>query len=454
MGAAPPALMPIAPPPTPRQLLHRVLALSAPTTALSLLQVFVQLAETILASRQGTAALAGWAVLLPFNMLMQQMSTGAMGGGVVSAVAQALGGGRRDDAASLVTHALIIATSFGLLFAIGVPLVAPVLVGAVAGADSVPQSVGYAWAVFGVGALASWWSNTLASVLRGGGQHGVVARVLSAASLATPPLAWALAEGAGLGLAGIGLAFALLSWASAWVMAVLVRAGRAGFMPRWALRPSWALFERILRVGAVASFLALLGNLASMLVTAQLRHYGPAMVAAYGVAARLEFLVVPVSFGVGSALTALVGRAVGQGDWPLARRTAWMGGGLSFIVTGVLGLAVALWPLTFAGWFTGDAQVAILAASALRYTGLAFGGFGLGMAMYFASLGAARMAAPLAGGFARLGVAVGGGWLLADVAGLGADGNFIAVGLALVSYGVINAAGVRAGVWRAREKPA
>ena len=63
-------------------------------------------------------------------------------------------------------------------------------------------------------------------------------------------------------------------------------------------------------------------------------------------------------------------------------------------------LAVALWPLTFAGWFTGDARVAALAASALRYTGYAFGGFGLGMAMYFAALGAGRMGAPVLSGFA------------------------------------------------------
>lgn len=436
--------------PTARDLLSRIAALAAPTAVLSLLQVGVQLAETVLASRQGRAALAAWAVLLPFNLLMQQMSTGAMGGGVVSAVARALGAGRRDEAAALVTHALIIASLFGLLFALCVPLGAPALLGAVAGPESVAQGVSYALAVFGVGGLASWWGNTLASVLRGGGQHGLVARVLVITSLATPALAWALAEGVGLGLAGIGLAFALMSWASALVMAVLVRRGAAGFMPRWRLRPSWTMFSRILAVGAIASALALLANLSTLLVTAQLRHFGPAMVAAYGVAARLEFLVVPVSFGVGSALTALVGRTVGEGDWPTARRIAWLGGLLSLAVTGALGLGVALWPLHFAGWFTTDAEVAKLAASALGYTGLAFGGFGMGMAMYFASLGAGRMGAPVAGGIARLSVAVLGGWLLADVAGLGARGNFMAVALALVAYGVINAAGVRAPAWSAR----
>ncbi len=70
--------------------------------------------------------------------------------------------------------------------------------------------------------------------------------------------------------------------------------------------------------------------------------------------------------------------------WALAEPA---GLGLAGIGLGgaVLSWAVALWPLTFAGWFTGDAPVATLAASALRFTGFAFGGFGLGMAMYFAA---------------------------------------------------------------------
>ena len=73
---------------------------------------------------------------------------------------------------------------------------------------------------------------------------------------------------------------------------------------------------RILSVGAVASGLALLSNLTTVIVTAKLRHLGPATLAACGIAARLEFLVIPLAWGLGSALTALVERAVGAGDWP------------------------------------------------------------------------------------------------------------------------------------------
>lgn len=443
--------MPDSPPPRPPSrgsLLRQILALAAPTTALSMLQVVAQVVETWLAARQGTAALAGWAVMLPFGLLLQQMSTGAMGGGVVSAVARSLGARRRDEAQALVLHALIIATAFGALFAVGVTTLAPSLLRAVAGEQAAQQAFPYAAWVFAAGAVPAWWGNTLASVLRGGGRHALAARVLALSWGSLPPLAWLLAEPLGLGLAGVGLAFAVSAWASAGAMAWRVQRGDAGFVPHWRIRPSRALFVRILAVGAIASLLAAVANLTTVLVTAQLRHHGPATVAAYGIAARLEFLVIPVAFGIGSALTALVGRLVGAGDWATARRIAWLGGGAAFVVTGSLGLAVALAASGFAGLFTRDAEVARIAASALRITGLAFGGFGLGMAMYFASLGAGRMRWPVIAGTSRLIIAAGGGWWLAHVAGLGPQGNFIGVALGITAYGVAAAAGVRASVWR------
>ena len=151
-------------------LMRQVLALAAPTTLLASLQLAAQLFETALAARQGTDALAGWAVVLPFALLMQQMSTGAMGGGVVAAIARALGAGRRDEAASLVQHALIIALVGGLLFALGLSCFGGLMLDAVAGPASAQAATPYVLWLFGVGALPVWLTNTLASVLRGGGR--------------------------------------------------------------------------------------------------------------------------------------------------------------------------------------------------------------------------------------------------------------------------------------------
>lgn len=432
------------------ELARRVLALAAPTTVLSALQVVALLIETWIAARLGREALAGWAVVLPFALLLGQMSAGAMGGGVVSAIARALGAQKPDEAAALALHALIIALGFAALFLVPLALFPWTVLGWIGGPVAAAAGAPYALALFGLGAVPAWLANTLASVLRGGGRHALAARVLNLAWLAYPALGFLLAEVLGLGLVGLGLAFALCFWVAAGVMARVVAAGSAGFVPSLRAPLRWALFRRILAVGAVACALALIANLATILVTARLAAYGAVAVAAYGVSARLEFMMIPLAFGVGSALTALVGRAVGQNDWETARRTAWVGGGMALALCSTIGLVVGLFPGFFATLFASDAEVAAIAALALAIIGPAFGGFGLGMAMYFAAMGAGRMAYPVAAGLARLVIAVGGGWLLADVLGFGIAGQFAAVALGITAFGLIAAAAVRPGVWGQR----
>ncbi|EFH13154.1 MATE family efflux transporter [Teichococcus cervicalis] len=432
------------------EVLRRIGALAAPTTLIALLQALAQLAETVLAARQGTAALAGWAVVLPFALLLQQTSTGAMGGGVAAAIARALGGGRREEASALVLHALLIAVGFALLFALPLAIFPAAILGAIGGEAAASAAALYCAWLFGAGALPVWLANTLASVLRGGGQHALAARVLTLAWILYPLLAWLLAEPVGLGLAGLGIGFAAVFWGAALVLARQVLGGGAGFLPRLRARPQALLFRRILSVGLVACVLACIANATTLVVTRQLAAYGPVAVAAYGISARLEFLTVPLVFGVGSALTALVGRAAGAGQWALARRTAWAGGLMALLLAGVAGLAVGLMPGGFARLFTADPAVQALAALALSYTGPAFGGFGLGMALYFASMGAGRMQWPVAAALSRFGIATLGGAALAGAGGMGMEGHFLGVALGITAYGLVTAASVRPGVWRER----
>jgi Na+-driven multidrug efflux pump len=235
-------------------------------------------------------------------------------------------------------------------------------------------------------------------------------------------------------------------WAVAFFMGLVVLRGGGGFTPRLRTAPTGAMFWRILSVGLVASALAAVANLTTIFVTAQLARHGPAVVAAYGISARLEFMMIPLAFGIGSALTALVGRAAGAGDWPEARRLAWTGGAMAFVIAGVCGLLVTLFPAAFARAFTDDAEVAGIAARALSIIGPAYGFFGLGMAMYFGSQGAGRMRWPVIAALSRFCCAVGGGALLAVP--FGVEGQFVAVALGLYAYGLLTATAVRLSVWR------
>src|SRR6202167_2948755 len=95
-----------------------LIRLAAPNMLVMLAQSSVGLVETYFVGKLGTDALAGVALVFPLLMLMQMMSAGAMGGGISSAIARALGAGRRDDANALALHAMVIALVFGLAFTI------------------------------------------------------------------------------------------------------------------------------------------------------------------------------------------------------------------------------------------------------------------------------------------------------------------------------------------------
>src|ERR1700738_2270999 len=146
-----------------------LLRLAAPNVLVMVVQASVGLIETYFVGKLGTDALAGVALVFPALMLMQMMSAGAMGGGISSAIARALGAGRRADAEALAPHALVIAVIFGLVFTLALLLGGPWLYSALSGRDAaLAAALTYSNVVF-AGAILVWIFNSLANVIRGTG---------------------------------------------------------------------------------------------------------------------------------------------------------------------------------------------------------------------------------------------------------------------------------------------
>ena len=208
----------------------------------------------------------------------------------------------------------------------------------------------------------------------------------------------------------------------------------------------WALFRDILRVGLVGAISTVATNLVIGIGTALVGHFGTAAIAGYGTASRLEYLLVPLVFGLGAPLVAMVGTCIGAGQRDRALRATWIGAALAFVVTEAIGLWAASFPHAWLSLF--DTGPAMLDAGTryLQAVGPVYGFIGLGLALYFASQGAGRPLWPVLGNIARLGVAVAGGWLALRSGG-GLGDLFIAQALALVVYGLVNAAAVAGGAW-------
>jgi MATE family, multidrug efflux pump len=430
-----------------------LLRLALPNVVLMVVQAAMGALETYYVSGLGTEALAGVALAFPVLMLMQMMSAGAMGGGVSSAIARALGGERRADAQALVVHALLIAVGLGAAFTLAVVGGGPWLYAAMGGRDAaLSAAVTYSAIVF-LGAIPLWISNTLANVLRGTGNMFVPAAVSLAGALAPIALSPALIYGWGplprLGVAGAGVGLLTYYLLSAGTLAAYLASGRATLTLAWrGVRLRRGMFWEILRVGLLSSVGALMSNLVVILVTGIVGTFGTAALAGYGIGSRLEYMQIPLVFGFGAALVAMVGTNIGAGQAPRAERIAWIGASIAGGMTLGIGTLAALWPLGWAGLFSADPAVLAVATGYLRWVGPAYGFLGFGLALYFASQGAGRMGWPVTAGLLRLSVATLGGWLAVSWFGSGLDGVFALLALALALFGGLIALAIRAGAWR------
>ena len=429
--------------------------LAAPTTAVMIAQTFVAIAETFIFGRLGTEALAGFALVFPLMMMMTMMAAGGMGGGVAAAMARALGAGRRDDARALVLHSLVLGAALALLFTLLAWTVAPSLYRLLGGEGRVQaHALAYSNVLFS-GAILIWANFFLSSLLRGGGDAATPGRYMLFSSIAQVPLSYVLALGVGdwpgIGMAGPAISSLATSAVSALLQARALWGGKLGFVPAvGGIKLQGRLFWDILRVGLIASFSAFTANLTAMLVTGLVGRFGVAALAGYGIGVRLEFMLVPLAFGIGSGLTTLVGVAAGANDWQRAVRAAWIGSLVAGLGIGVFGWTVALLPEGWARLFTNDPDVVAATVSYITRVAPFYCLFGIGMTLSFASQGAGRMKAPFAAGIARLLVATLGGWFAVEQLGWGLNGVFTAIAVGMIVFGTLIAGPLLVHPWRGR----
>lgn len=432
-----------------------LLRLAAPNVVVMVVQSSIGLIETYFVAKLGTDALAGMALVFPILMLVQMVSAGAMGGGILSAVARALGSDRLTEAGELTWYAVAIALALGIATTAAALLAGPWLYALMGGTGgSLASATTYSNIVF-AGAVLLWLFNSLAAVIRGSGNMIVPASVTAAGAVVLIPLSPALIFGWAFlprfGIAGGAVAILLYYFVGTIFFAWFLWSGRSVVRPSARpTRPRWAPMRDILRVGAISSIISLSTNLSIGTATAFAGRFGAAAVAGYGTGARLEYVLVPLVFGLGTPIATMVGTAIGAGRRERALRVAWTGAAIAALLTEAIGLAAALAPQAWLGLFSSDPLMTATGAQYLRIVGPFYGFFGLGLSLYFASQGAGRLRWPLAAATLRVAVATGGGWAALQFAPATIAGVFAALGIALAIFGLINAGAIALGAWFGR----
>jgi putative MATE family efflux protein len=439
-------------------ILRTLLRLAWPNVVALTAGVCVVIAETSYIGRLGVESLAAMALVFPFVILTMTMSGGAMGGGVSSAIARALGAGDTARAAMLASHAMLIGLTFGLAFTLVMLLFGPALLQLLGGRGNVlAQATGYVQIFFG-GVVIAWLMNTLGGILRGTGNMKLPSLLVLGSAVCQIILGGTLGLGLGpvpqFGMRGVAAGSLIAYTISTAIMAWYILSGRArvNFIIQ-GLRIQRGMFFDILKVGAVACFSPLQSVLTVTIFTRMLADFGTEVLAGYGIGARLEFMLTSIAFAVGIASVPMVGMAIGAGRVARARRIAWTAGCVSFASVGLIATIIAIFPDLWVNIFTNDPGVRAASRQYLHTAAPMYAFIGLSISMYFSSQGAAKVLGPVLAQTARLlFVGLGGWWLLRHEA---TAANFFALAAAsMVVLGTLSALSVVLTRWGPKAAPA
>jgi putative MATE family efflux protein len=421
-------------------ILSMLAALSLPNLLALGTQSLVAIAETTYIGILGTEPLAAMALVFPMIMLTHMMSSGAIGGGVSSAISRALGARDERRARALALHALIVGGLAGILFTVAFLLGGRTIYTMLGGDEAVlPLALQYSGAFF-AGASIVWFFNIFASIARGTGNMRVPSSTVIGVAVLQIILGGLLGLGFSpiprFGLAGVATGQILAFLAGTITLLVYLRSRYSRLRLRFAgIRLDRELFWDILKVGAVSCLSPLQSILTVIILAKFVASFGTTALAGYGIGVRLELLLVPIAFSIGSASVPMVGMAIGARDVARARRVAWTAATASAVIIGSIGCLAALNPNIWAHLFTSDPSVERAADDYLSIAGFGFAAYGFGLCLYFASQGSGRIVGPVLGGTVRLLVVLIGGILL-----MRHGGDFRAfallVTIAMAAYGI------------------
>ena len=432
-------------------ILPTLIRFAVPNMGAMVASALAAIAETRYVGTLGVGALAGMALVFPMVMLQGMLSGGAMGGGISSAVSRAFGAGDVARANALAVHATWIAIAAGLLLMVLMLVFGGAIYSTLGGSgEALAQALVFSNVAF-LGSLGMWLVNTFASVIRGSGNMAVPSGVFLAMAATQLLVGGALGLGFGplpsLGMPGIAAGQVVATGAGALFLYGYLRSGRARVQLRMRATPLQPqLLRDILKVGALACIAPLQTVLVILILTRLVAHSGSTALAGYGIGTRLEFLLVPIVFAIGVASVPLVGTAIGAGRVARARQVAWVASAVAAVLLGLIGVALALAPGMWTHLFTDDAAVLASAALYFHWAGPCYALYGLGLCLYFSSLGAGKVGGPVLAGTLRLLLVAVGGWMLAT--------NhaepwaiFALVALAMAVYGIASAVAMHVADW-------
>jgi Na+-driven multidrug efflux pump len=182
-----------------------------------------------------------------------------------------------------------------------------------------------------------------------------------------------------------------------------------------------------------------------------LSEFGSAALAGYTIGIRLILFALLPAWGISNAAATMVGQNLGARQPARAERAVWTAARYNVAFLGGVGAVFLVGAPAITRFFTADALVHPFAVGCLRTVSLGFVFYAVGMVLTSAFNGAGDTWTPT---FINLFVfwlwEIPLAWFLANDAGLGARGVFIAMTIAYSSLAIVTAVLFRRGRWKTR----
>ena len=398
----------------------------------------------------GTNTLASIALIFPFQMLMLMMAGGAIGGGVTSSIGRAIGNKDVVKAESSAWCSLIICLIMALIYTIIFIFFSRDIFSFMGGSgEALEGAINYAKIFFGF-SIFVWLVNILSAIIRGLGDTLTPAKAITVGSFFQILLSAVLTLGFSFipSFGVMGPAIALIFCHAGMVVYLLFYLFFVQSIITVKVKQiSIDIFKDIMKVGGLGLLNSITIALTVAVVTGYVGNYGVKALAGYGLGARLELMLTPIIFGLGAALTASVSINIGSNKFNRARKIAWTGGLISFILIGLIGTIFSIFPMLWLDNFTSDADVLYFSIKYLNIVAPFYCLFGLGQALYFASQGTGKMIKPIIVGLFRFFSVITIGYI-SLIFNMTIDYIFFAVSIGLVITGIGMSLCLKGSEWR------
>lgn len=358
---------------------HLVRRLAVPASVGFFFNTMFNVVDTYFAGLISTQALAGLSLSFPVFFILLAIA-GGIANGATALVANSIGGGDRAMATRYSAQALLLGAGMGLAIALLGPFVVPWLLHLLGASGGGLEAARAYMGMILAGAPFIVLQMVLNSPLQAQGDTRSHRNVLIAGCCLNAVLdPWFMLGGWGLppmGVRGIALATVVVQ------MLGCLYLGRACLRTPLVANPKLVDFipdpralRELLKQGLPSSLNMMTVALGIFVITWYVARFGEVAVAAYGIATRVEQIILLPTIGLNISTLAIAGQNNGAGLWPRVREVWVFSTKIALLMMAAGGLLI--WPLAepLMRIFTLNPAVVEVGAAYLRVAALTFGAY-------------------------------------------------------------------------------